>query len=114
MKKVATTSLPAVDPPNADRWNAARSRQLLPLLLSALRHNGCWNLFWGSNITAGLPGRVLQTIRVARGEQMPPVPLEWYCFYISFDESCDFVDKLQVNNLLLVPRGYYLEREGCR
>ena len=27
MKKVATTSLPAVDRPNADRWNAARSRQ---------------------------------------------------------------------------------------
>ena len=29
MKIVATTSLPAVDRPNADRWNAARSRQLL-------------------------------------------------------------------------------------
>ena len=29
MKIVATTSLPAVDPPNADRWNAARSRQKL-------------------------------------------------------------------------------------
>ena len=28
MKIVATTSLPAVDRPNADRWNAARSRQL--------------------------------------------------------------------------------------
>ena len=27
MKKVATMSLPAVDRPNADRWNAARSRQ---------------------------------------------------------------------------------------
>ena len=27
MKIVATTSLPAVDCPNADRWNAARSRQ---------------------------------------------------------------------------------------
>ena len=27
MKIVATTSLPAVDRPNADRWNAARSRQ---------------------------------------------------------------------------------------
>ena len=27
MKIVATTSLPAVDPPNADRWNAPRSRQ---------------------------------------------------------------------------------------
>ena len=24
---MATTSLPAVDRPNADRWNAARSRQ---------------------------------------------------------------------------------------
>ena len=28
MKIVATTSLQAVDRPNADRWNAARSRQL--------------------------------------------------------------------------------------
>ena len=27
MKIVATTSLPAVDRPNADRWNVARSRQ---------------------------------------------------------------------------------------
>ena len=26
-KIVATTSLPAVDRPNADRWNAARARQ---------------------------------------------------------------------------------------
>ena len=31
MKIVATTSLPAVDHPNADRWNAARSRQWWPL-----------------------------------------------------------------------------------
>ena len=29
MKIVATTSLPAVDRPNADRWNAARSRQYI-------------------------------------------------------------------------------------
>ena len=28
MKIGATTSLPAVNRPNADRWNAARSRQL--------------------------------------------------------------------------------------
>ena len=27
MKIVATTSFPAVDRPNTDRWNAARSRQ---------------------------------------------------------------------------------------
>ena len=27
MEIVATTSLPAVDRPNADRWNAARSHQ---------------------------------------------------------------------------------------
>ena len=27
MEIVATTSLPAVDRPNADRWNAAHSRQ---------------------------------------------------------------------------------------
>ena len=30
MKIVATTSLPAVDRPNVDRWNAARSRQNVP------------------------------------------------------------------------------------
>ena len=35
---VATTSLPAVDPPNADRWNAARSCQLSGLKLDALAH----------------------------------------------------------------------------
>ena len=35
MKIVATTSLPAVDRPNADRWNAARSRQHI-LILSEL------------------------------------------------------------------------------
>ena len=29
MKIVATTSLPAVDRPNVDRWNAALSRQFL-------------------------------------------------------------------------------------
>ena len=29
MKIMATTSLPAVDRPNTDRWNAARSRQKL-------------------------------------------------------------------------------------
>ena len=29
MKIVAITSLPAIDRPNADRWNAARSRQYL-------------------------------------------------------------------------------------
>ena len=32
MKIVATTSLPAVDRPNADHWNAARSRQLYAFL----------------------------------------------------------------------------------
>ena len=31
MEIVATMSLPAVDRPNADRWNAAHSRQKLPL-----------------------------------------------------------------------------------
>ena len=34
MKIVATTSLPAVHRPNADRWNAARSRQYEFCLLS--------------------------------------------------------------------------------
>ena len=33
MKIVATTSLPAVDRPNADRWNAARSRQFIISML---------------------------------------------------------------------------------
>ena len=36
MKIVATTSLPAVDHPNADRWNAARSRQQLNLVKKEL------------------------------------------------------------------------------
>ena len=36
MKIVATTSLPAVDRPNADRWNAARSRQKLAKIRSML------------------------------------------------------------------------------
>ena len=31
MKIVATTSLPAVDRPNADRWNAVRSHQKNPM-----------------------------------------------------------------------------------
>ena len=34
MKKVATTSLPAFNRPNAYRWNAARSRQNLAERLS--------------------------------------------------------------------------------
>ena len=34
MEIVATTSLPAVDRPNADRWNAARSRQFLEAVAS--------------------------------------------------------------------------------
>ena len=38
MKLVATTSLPAVDRPNADRWNAASSHQLL--LVHAYRMYG--------------------------------------------------------------------------
>ena len=33
MITVATTSLPAVDHPNADRWNAARSRQYCATIL---------------------------------------------------------------------------------
>ena len=35
MKIVATTSLPAVDRPNADRWNAARSRQYTVITIGA-------------------------------------------------------------------------------
>ena len=34
MKLVATTLLPAVDRPNADRWNAARSRQYVHVYCS--------------------------------------------------------------------------------
>ena len=41
MKIVATTSLPAVDRPNADRWNAARSRQLLNIWV-ARQLSGYW------------------------------------------------------------------------
>ena len=32
MEIVATTPLPAVDRPNADRWNAARSRQYFQII----------------------------------------------------------------------------------
>ena len=50
MKILATTSLPAVDRPNADRWNAARSRQKLHLT--------------GSDLTLGHPlGTALTPIR---------------------------------------------------
>ena len=34
MKIVATTSLPAVNRPNANRWNAARSRQKVALFIT--------------------------------------------------------------------------------
>ena len=44
MEIVATTSLPAVDRPNADRWNAARSRQKSV----AWRH---WERFLRANST---------------------------------------------------------------
>ena len=43
MKIVATTSLPAVDCPNADRWNAARSRQYVGVI-SVLRTRFTWDL----------------------------------------------------------------------
>ena len=39
MKIVATTSLPAVDRPKADRWNAARSRQYTFLTTTPLIQN---------------------------------------------------------------------------
>ena len=46
MKIVATTSLPAVDRQNADRWNAAHSRQklislasIVPLALVQFEHS---------------------------------------------------------------------------
>ena len=49
MKIVATTSLPAVDRPNANRWNAARSCQLVlteklshPPLVFATCFHGSW------------------------------------------------------------------------
>ena len=43
MEIVATTSLPAVDRPNADHWNAARSRQLVKLQYQTLSLNYAWN-----------------------------------------------------------------------
>ena len=49
---VATTSLPAVDRPNADRWNAPRSRQLsknhiqAQILLWDFSGQGAKNLGW--------------------------------------------------------------------
>ena len=42
MKIVATTSLPAVDRPNADHWNAALSRQFM--FLSAVFASGGENV----------------------------------------------------------------------
>ena len=48
MEIVATTSLPAVDRPNTDRWNAARSCQV-----SIIQSQGCsilcdaFRLWWG-------------------------------------------------------------------
>ena len=43
MKIVATTSLPAVDRLNADRWNAARSRQ--KLMKNTASQNASQNIF---------------------------------------------------------------------
>ena len=49
---VATTSLPAVDRPNADRWNAARSCQLLqhlyvfPPLKSAINRQNNFTILY--------------------------------------------------------------------
>ena len=42
MKIVATTPLPAVDRPNADRWNATRSPQYLSVYV--FRNNACVQL----------------------------------------------------------------------
>jgi len=49
MKIVATTSLPAVDRPNADRWNAARSRQFKTRLGSA-QENIHFMWWWNKEI----------------------------------------------------------------
>ena len=47
MKIVAITSLPAVDRPNANRWNAARSRQFaqnpISYLISTFHFCGCYD-----------------------------------------------------------------------
>ena len=48
---VATTSLPAVDRPNADRWNAAHSRQFPTL---AVKLNLCVRLHKSSIVAAFL------------------------------------------------------------
>ena len=65
MKIVATTSLPAVDRPNADRWNAARSRQYVLLYpgyheyyRAVVVYTQCWivgsqwDVSWGNISTA--------------------------------------------------------------
>ena len=45
MKIVATTSLPAVNRPNADRWNAARSRQYTLMAFKIHYKHGKNNIF---------------------------------------------------------------------
>ena len=67
---MATTSLPAVDHPNADRWNAARSRQKLlrtPRGRHLSRHR---RPFWGP---------LAAILDFAGSEQVPPSPLGLYC-----------------------------------
>ena len=54
MKIVATTSLPAVNRPNAHRWNAARSCQYNKFLVRIfVGSNGSRNYFWVSNFWGG-------------------------------------------------------------
>ena len=48
MKIVATTSLPAVDRPNADRWNAARSRQKFAVVVEVWDLGGGFDQLYGS------------------------------------------------------------------
>ena len=52
MKIVATTLLPAVDRPNADRWNAARSRQNCDCLASRGQNIEIWEKWFFPPISA--------------------------------------------------------------
>ena len=58
MKIVATTSLPAVDRPNADRWNAARSCQNCPVLRQNIKISGSYNQIFDTSVSI----EVVQTL----------------------------------------------------
>ena len=59
MEIVATTSLPAVDRPNADRWNAARSCQYLTLGPCLSIYRGLQDSVGVSYWTISIPSLIL-------------------------------------------------------